>query len=961
MAGLGSDAPIVSVETAMFRSLLLGSSLAVLLAAAPMASQAQTQIAPPPLEFTHRELANGLDVYAMPDPTAGTVTVTLWYDVGGKDDPEGRSGFAHLFEHILSRKTVNLPYGQISTIVENAGGSRNASTGQDFTNYYETVPPQYLETMLWTHAERMARPVVDQAVFDAERAIVQEELRQRVYAPPYGRLGVFVIGDNAYDEHIYRRGVIGSLEQLDSARIEDARAFHEAYYRPATATMIVSGNFDPAQLDRWVDQYFASIPNPDRPVPTMERPVPAPRTSPRQVTAYAPNVPLPAIAAIFPGPDAASEDNAALEVLGAVMSRGLSSRLFQALVYGSQVAASANMGPSTEEEGGTINASVTVAAGKSVEDAEAALNAQIALIRDEPITPQELAEAQTELLAADLRQRETSSGRAFMLGQAIVAEHDPNAPDARVAAIRAVTAADVQRVARQYLDENARVSIRYLDEGQRPEGVSEDSWRNPAPIPTFLTVPPAILPPNELRPEGERDAPPAPGAPREAAAPVIAERTLSNGLRVIVARSTDLPIMNAQVVIGGGAASDPVDRPGLASFTASLASRGAGSRSGVQIAQVLEGSGAASGAGAGADATTLGLSAPIVSSEAVGEILSDIVQRPTFSPAELEVSRTRTINALTVALRQPGPLADLVLNRIAYGSAPYGAPTSGVPASVQAITRDEVVAYHDRWWRPDNAALIITGGMSAEEGFAFAERTLGDWEKPSDALPTVGGRAGETQAPRLIVVDLPGAGQAAIAAGVRGPARSDADFYPLAVANAVLGGGQNGHLFQEVRAKRGLSYGANSSLPARADASLLTATTQTKNESALEVVDLVLAQMDRVRTETIAEQGLTDRETYLAGGFSRNIETTGGLGGFLAEAVTVGLPLTESERYGERIRATTPQSMQAAAARLTSDQAYVVVVGDSRIFIDAMRAAHPDLVLIPAAELDLLSPTLGIE
>src|SRR5215217_7187065 len=162
---------------------LLGASLIALTApAVPALAQtsgaAPAPISVPPLEFTHRELANGLDVYSMPDPSAGTVTVTLWYDVGGKDDPEGRSGFAHLFEHILSRKTVNLPYGQISTLVENAGGSRNASTGQDFTNYYETVPPQYLETMLWTHAERMARPVVDEAVFQAERSIVKEELRQ---------------------------------------------------------------------------------------------------------------------------------------------------------------------------------------------------------------------------------------------------------------------------------------------------------------------------------------------------------------------------------------------------------------------------------------------------------------------------------------------------------------------------------------------------------------------------------------------------------------------------------------------------------------------------------------------------------------------------------------------------------------------------------------------------------------
>lgn len=937
---------------------LLGASLLAL--CTPAFAQTPTPISVPPLEYTHRELANGLDVYAMPDATAGTVTVTLWYNVGGKDDPQGRSGFAHLFEHILSRKTVNLPYGQISTLVENAGGSRNASTGQDFTNYYETVPPQYLETMLWTHAERMARPVVDEAVFQAERSIVKEELRQRVLAPPYGRFQRFVIGDNSFDESIYRRSVIGSIEELDTAVIEDARAFHEAYYRPATATMIVSGNFDPAQLDRWVDQYFAGIRNPDRPVPVFERPVETPRTGPRLVEAYAPNVPLPAVGAVYPGVAATHPDNAALEVLQGIMSRGDSSRLYQSLVYGQQLASSAGFGVNSMEEDGSIAVTATVARGKSMTDLEAALDVELARVRNEPVTAAELAEAKTEILAGELRQRETASGRAFILGQAIVSENDPRAPDARLAAIQAVTAADVQRVARTWLNDQVRVSMRYQDESARPQGVPEDSWRNPAPVPTFLTVPPAILPANELLPEGQRMAPPAPGAVRTMATPRVVERTLPNGLRVIVARSTNLPIMNAQLVLGGGAAADPSGRPGLAAMTANLATEGAGDRSAPEIARTLEALGANIGGGAGADATTLFLSAPVASADQAGAVFADVVRRPTFAEAEVVRSRTRTVNALTVALREPGALASQVLNRLAFGGAAYGAPASGTPASVAALTRDQIVEFHDRWWRPDNAALIITGGMEPEEAFAFAERTLGGWERPSGAVPTVTGRAGERLPPRLVVVDLPGAGQAAVAAAVRGPRRSDPAFYPLAVVNSVIGGGQNGHLFQEVRAKRGLSYGANSSLGARVDGGLLTATTQTKNESAAEVVALVLAEFDRLKTEAVTDQAVTDREAFINGGFSRAIETTGGLGGVLADAVTYGLPLTEVETYTGKISATTPEGVTAAARAVGSDQAYVVVVGQAAMFIDALRAAHPDLVVIPAAELDLNSPTLGL-
>ncbi|KQY88065.1 MULTISPECIES: pitrilysin family protein [unclassified Brevundimonas] len=942
---------------------LLGASLLTLstLAAGPgFAQTAPAPISVPPLEYTHRELANGLDVYAMPDATAGTVTVTLWYDVGGKDDPQGRSGFAHLFEHILSRKTVNLPYGQISTLVENAGGSRNASTGQDFTNYYETVPPQYLETMLWTHAERMARPVVDDAVFQAERSIVKEELRQRVLAPPYGRFQRFVIGDNSFDESIYRRSVIGSIEELDSAVIDDARAFHEAYYRPATATMIVSGNFDPAQLDRWVDQYFAGIPNPERPVPVFQRPVETPRTAPRRVEAYAPNVPMPAVGVLYPGIAANHPDAAALDVLQAIMSRGDSSRLYQALVYGKQLASTANFGANSMEEDGSIGVTSTVARGKSMTDLEAALDIELARVRDEPVTAAELAEAKTEIIAAELRQRETASGRAFILGQAIVSENDPGAPDARLAAVQAVTAADVQRVARTYLDDQARVAVRYQDESARPAGAPEDSWRNPAPVPTYLTVPPAILPANELLPEGQRMAPPAPGPVRAMATPRVVERTLSNGLRVIAAKSTNLPIMNVQLRMAGGAAGDPAGQPGLASMTANLATRGAGERSAPEIARALEALGADLNSGAGADSSSVSLSAPIASADQAGSVFADVVMRPTFAAAELERSRTQTVTGLTVALRDPGNLASQVLNRLAFGGAAYGAPAAGTPTSVATLTRDQVVDFHDRWWRPDNAALIITGGMEPEQAFAFAERTLGGWERPSDPVPTVPNRAGGRPAPRIVVVDLPGAGQAAVAAAVRGPRRSDEAFYPLAVVNSVIGGGQNGHLFQEVRAKRGLSYGASSTLGARVDGGLLSAATQTKNESAAEVVALVLAEFDRLKTEAVTDQAVTDREAFITGGFSRAVETTGGLGGVLADLVTYGLPLTEVETYPARINATTPEGVMAAAQGVGSDQAYVVVVGQSAMFIDALRAAHPDVVVIPAAELDLNSATLGL-
>jgi zinc protease len=414
------------------------------------------------------------------------------------------------------------------------------------------------------------------------------------------------------------------------------------------------------------------------------------------------------------------------------------------------------------------------------------------------------------------------------------------------------------------------------------------------------------------------------------------------------------------VVLGGGAAADPADRAGLATMTAALATQGAGGRPAPEIARTLEALGANIGGGAGADATQMFVSAPVASAAEVGAVLADVVQRPDFAEAEVARSRTQAVNALRVNFRQPGPLAAAVLNRLVYGAAPYGAPTSGTPDSVAAITREEIVDFHRRWWRPDNATVIVTGGMTPEAAFAWAEQVLGGWERPATPAPPGSDRAGAPTGPRVVVVDLPGAGQAAVTAAVRAPRRADDAYYPLAVANAVMGSGQNGRLFQEIRAKRGLSYGAYSSLAARAEGGALVASTQTKNESAAEVVGLVLAEFDRLAAEPVTEQAVTDRETFITGGFQRALETTGGLGGQLADAVVNGLPLSEIEAYPGRIAATTPDSLRDAAGVVSAGDAVVVVVGQADMFIDDLRAAHPDAVVIPAAELDLESPTLGM-
>lgn len=915
-------------------------------------------IAAPPIDFTTRTLRNGLKVYAVRDPRTATVSVQMWYDVGSKDDPDGRSGFAHLFEHILSRVTRNISPGELSRIVEDAGGTRNASTGSDFTNYFETVPANQLEAMLWAHAERMGKSVLDQSVFEAERNIVKEELRERVLSTPYGRLQRFVLIENSFETHPYKRPGIGSIEQLNSARLEDARAFHENFYRPDNAALIVAGNFDPTQLNRWIDTHFGPIAKPGKPILRFEAKE-TQRTSPRTVVSYAPNVPLPAIAYTWQRPKIDHPDSAALTVLDAVVSSGESSRLYRSLVYDKQLAQSASSLDYALEDAGVFGTQVIVAGGKTIEDAEAALSAEIARLRDAPVSAGELTEAKTEYLAGELFGRETAQGKAFAIGQAVTATGDPRWSDKHLAAVQKVTAADVQRVARKYLRDDTRVSIRYLDESSRP-GAQADNDTIPPPVKLGLTLPPATRTPNQLAPEGQRMAAPAPTAPRPVASPTFAERRLPNGLRVVVAKSTNVPLATASLVLGGGSSADPADRAGLAELTAALVDKGTRTLSAPELAQRIEALGARIGANAGVDSTTVYVAAPSANIEAAGRLMSQVVREPAFAPDELARERKQTVDRLTVSLKQPAFIAQQAVGRVIYGGAPYGAPGTGTPQSLGAVTREDVLGYHRSWWRPDNATLVITGSLEPAAGFALAERLLADWTPPSEPLraaPTA--RAGTASAPRVVVVDLPGAGQAAVTVAMRGIDRADSDYYPLTLANSVLGGSSTARLFQEVRVKRALSYGAYSGLLSRRDEGLLAASAQTKNESAAEVAEVMLAEIERLAREPVPEDTLTKRKSFVNGGFARQVETTSGLGAFLAGLAASGLPMSEFNRYTASLQAVTPQQLAVSvAAELDPKQVSIVIVGDAKAFIEPLRAKHPNVEVVPIAELDLNSATL---
>jgi zinc protease len=421
---------------------------------------AQTKIAP--LDIKQRTLKNGLKIVSLMDNSSPSVTVQVWFDVGSKNDPNGRNGFAHLFEHLMFKSTKNLKSEQFDRLTEDVGGNNNAFTSDDVTAYHEVVPSNYLETILWAEAERLSNLNVDEANFLSERKVVQEEFRQGVLAEPYGRFQE-AIQTLSYTTHPYKRTTIGTIEDLEAATVADAQNFHKTYYRPDNATLIVVGDFEQKQLDVWVDKYFNRIEKPGGTIPRVTASEPA-RTAEKRQTVKAPNVPLPAVAITYLAPDSKSKDLVALKIAQAILSGGESSRLYQELVYKQQIAQEASFSVDERVDKGLLNFTAIMASGKTPEMGEKSLLAELKKIQNAPVSAKELEKAKNSIVANALRGLETNRGKAFAIGSGVIYDNDPNAVNTEIKQLQAVTAADVQRVMKQYFADNNRVVIYYVND-----------------------------------------------------------------------------------------------------------------------------------------------------------------------------------------------------------------------------------------------------------------------------------------------------------------------------------------------------------------------------------------------------------------------------------------------------------------------------------------------------------------
>jgi zinc protease len=435
-------------------------------------SPAPKAVTVPPMEFKHFTLPNGLQVYTVEDHATPIVAVQVWYHVGSKDDPAGRSGFAHLFEHMMFKGNEHLTSEAFDNLTENIGGENNAYTADDVTVYHETVPSNYLNPILWAEAERMSALALNDANFASERDVVKEEYRQRIRANPYGEF-YLAIEKSSFAVHPYKRPGIGSIEELDASKLPEVKAFHATFYRPDNATLIVVGDFKQEELDGWIKKYFGPVAKPSTKIPrvTVKEP---PRKADKREISYSERAPLPALAVTYLGPSVRSNDVPALSLVAEILSGGESSRMYQSMVYEQQVVQTVSCDTDLREDLGLISFRFVIASGKTVAEAEKSLNVEIDKVLKDGVTQAELDKAKSRFLTGKLMERETVNGKASALGQAVVVYGDAARVNTDLTKLQAVTAPEIKEAMNRYITGKKKVVLEYL-----PQAMKADA--SPAP------------------------------------------------------------------------------------------------------------------------------------------------------------------------------------------------------------------------------------------------------------------------------------------------------------------------------------------------------------------------------------------------------------------------------------------------------------------------------------------------
>ena len=907
---------------------------------------------------TGETLKNGLRVLLHEDRRLPVVHVALWYHVGSRNERPWRTGFAHLFEHLMFEGSRNNPAHFIK-LMEKAGaslaaGGVNGTTSHDRTNYYETVPREALPLVLWAESDRMAwlLDVLDRKRLDTQREVVRNERFQRMDNVPYGTAWEQMFRALFPAGHPYSWDVIGELAHLDAASLAEVKDFFRTWYAPNNAVLVVAGDYDEEAALGLIRRYFGSIPPgslPGRP----EAPAPVLETTRRVVMPE--EVPHARLYCGWPTVPFFHRDEPALDLLSDVLSDGLNSRLYRRMVYEDRLASGVNAFNYSLEAGGVAGVVATARPGIPLARLREAMDEELKRMATEGPAGEELDRVKAATQVAFVGALERLASKADMLARYTTFLGDPNRISEHWLRYRAVTASDLRDAAGRYLL-RPRVEMVYGEpeaEGEPPAElapIGPGEWREPAKTP----APPS----RELPPEPDRSLPPPPVRSGQFEPPLPQVRRLQAGAGVHVVKRSALPKVVGTLRIPGGKVDEPRRLAGLAGLTAQMLLRGTKSRSAREFEAEAARIGAAIRAAAGAESLHLSFSCLTEHLEKTLELAADLLENPAFLQEELERIVPLRLDGLKQARANPNVVARRIVRRTLFSDRhAYG--WSPDEASLQAINTDDMARYHESRFTPAEADFVVCGDLEAARAVALLEEHFGRWAGSSVGEVSAGA-PGPPRAETGVLFHATGkeTPQAVVVWRKQGPPRAAPDQLALRVALQVLGGGFSSRLNLNLRERMGATYGAFAGARQLARASAVTASASLNLDQAEEGIRELLAEIEALQSgrrpitgEELAEAKVTLTRTYI-----QRFETLGGLRGVISGVLHRGEPLSEIRDFPGRIAALSRRQVQRAASRhLTGEGSALVVVGNRDRLVPALET----LDFGPVQELDADGAPLG--
>lgn len=934
------------------------SLLALALSACASAPEARVaSVAPPPAEapapkpkaqpaplselvskvdipFEQFTLSNGLQVIVHTDRKAPIVGVTTYYRVGSKSEPKGRTGFAHLFEHLMFGGSENVPNFDVP--LEGAGStSTNGSTWFDRTNYVETLPTGALNLALMMESDRMGHLLgaVTQDKLDKQRGVVQNEKRQGDNEP-YG-LTEYAIGEGLFPVgHPYRHSAIGSMADLNAASLTDVRKWFTDNYAPNNVVLVLSGDIDAATARPMVEKWFGHIPRGPEVAKVTAEPVTLSAPVRREMKDQ---VPLTKVYRVWSGPGQNHADAPALDMGMRVLGGLASSRLDNELVRGRQLATSVSANTQQFEQVSYIQIEMEVKPGVDQAVAEAALDGIIAdLIKNGP-TADELQRAATSAVSgqiAGLEQVGGFSGKGATLAEGLLYSGNPAQYKADLAAIAALKPSDVQAALGRWLTRPVYSLV--VSPGERTErGELMGGWGDEATSPA--AKPDAKKPASKLAKGPKRDLPPVDPV-GELTFPKVERSALSNGIPVVLARRAGVPKVLVSLSFDAGYAADAQDGPGTQSLMMSLLDEGTASLNATQIAEEQERLGASIGAGAGIDSSSVTLSALTPNLQPSLDLLADLVLNPAFREDDVKRARDKRLADIAQSQASPRALASRSLNPILFGPAhPYGQPGDGLGdmRAVGALTPQALRATHDKWLRPDNVTITVVGDVSMEQLKPMLEASFGSWKAPGNPRPVKAlDAAVPAPSPRIVLIDRPNSPQSVIVAGRVLPLRgSTANMEALDLANEVLGDGFLSRLNLNLREDKGWSYGVRTGIRSPKGPRSLVLTAPVQADRTGDSIALVLADMRAFpKAKGVDASELARVTDGNIRGLPNQFETNSQVLGAVLSNQQLGRPDDYQMSLPSRYRAIDAKAINGAAAQYLQPEGLVfVVVGDRKV------------------------------